>query len=154
MLRGNCARGTAALESLVVAAVICGCGGPAYEVAEVNGTVTINGQPGHQLRVQFVPNVDAGTSGPTSTGDTDKQGRFTLEMRESPTSEVRPGAVVGNHLVVFTDLQLAASATGAGIPVRVKPEYALPGTTPLTKQVAAGSQTIEIQFAGNGAAIP
>lgn len=148
------ARWATALEIMAVAAALAGCGGPTYEVAEVDGVVTIDGKPGHKLRVEFVPDVDAGTSGPTSSGDTDGQGRFRLVMRESPASEIRPGAVVGQHRVVFTDLQLAASATGQGVPIRMQSEYSLAGTTPLTKQVTAGAQSIDIQFDSRGAALP
>jgi hypothetical protein len=55
------------------------------------------------------------------------------------------GAVVGSHRVVLTDLQLAASATGQGVPIRLAPEHSLPGSTRLKQEVKPGKQTIEIQ---------
>jgi hypothetical protein len=153
MGRRNCALWLVEVAAVLLVAVV-GCGGPAYDVAEVDGVVTINGRPGNKLQVMFVPDVDAGTNGPTSMAETDEQGRFKLEFRDSPTGPLQAGAVVGSHRVALTDLQLAASATGVGVPVRLRPEYAQVGSTPLVKQIAAGPQTIEIKFDGSGAAIP
>ncbi len=57
-----------------------------------------------------------------------------------------PGAVVGTHRVVLNDLQLAESATGAGIPIRLKQEWSLAGSTPLKQEIKPGKQTIEIKI--------
>ena len=59
---------------------------------------------------------------------------------------VRPGAVVGMHHVTLYDLQIAASETGAGLPVRVKQDWMLPGSTTLTQEVKPGQQTLEIKL--------
>lgn len=79
-------------------------------------------------------------------GETDGEGRFVLHYRDGNDLEPRPGAVIGWHRVVLTDLQLAESATGKGIPVRMTPEYGLASSTPLTEEVKAGKQVIEIRL--------
>jgi hypothetical protein len=127
----------------ILAAV--GCGGKPYQVALVDGVVIIRGQPGSKIRVQFIPDIDKSTNGPASSAITDEQGRFTLELKEDGGASARPGAVVGHHRVVLSDLQLAASATGQGVPIRLKPEYSLPGSTPLKQEVKPEKQTIEIK---------
>ncbi len=120
--------------------LMSGCG-ESHDMGLVTGTITIDGKPGDEIQVRFSPTGD--TTGPNSFSETDAQGKFTLTMFDKagiPT----PGAVVGTHKVVLYDLRLGASVTGKGIPIRLKPEYSLPGQTPLTKEVAAGEQTIDI----------
>lgn len=124
--------------------VTFGCGGATYEVAEVDGVLLINGEPGYKINIQFIPDVDRGTKGPISIADTDSNGRFTLQLMEGAGSSVRHGAVIGWHRIVLTDLQLAESETGKGVPIRLKQEYTLPGSTTLTQEVKPGKQTIEI----------
>jgi hypothetical protein len=105
----------------------------------------INGKPGSRISVDFIPEIPGETSPPTSSANTDAEGHFTLMLME-PGLPPQPGAAVGNHRVVLRDLQLAESATGRGIPIRVPPEYTLPSSTPLTQEVKAGNQTIEIKL--------
>ena len=125
---------------------LSGCGGgPSYEIAEVEGTLLIKGQPGNKIGIQFIPDVDAGTQGPVSTADTDDSGHFKLQVMSGAGGAPEFGAVVGSHRIVLTDLQLAASATGQGVPIRLAPEHSLPGSTPLKQEVKPGKQTIEIQ---------
>ena len=123
---------------------IAGCAKP-HKVGEVDGTVVINGQPGHKLRVQFVPDIDRGTKGPISIAETDSQGRFTLELKDPQSTAPTPGAIVGWHRVMLSDLQLAESPTGQGVPIRFGPEYTQPGSTPLRQEVKEGKQEIEIK---------
>jgi hypothetical protein len=82
------------LASLLVAFVASGCNsGP--QLAEVEGTVKVNGQPVDNIQVEFWPT----SSGPKSIGVTDAQGRYTLT-----TDTNRKGAVVGSHKVVLKDV--------------------------------------------------
>jgi hypothetical protein len=126
---------------------LLGCGGKPYKIADVEGTVFVNGKLGHKLHVEFIPDVDQGTFGPVSSADTDAQGRFTLVLQE-PGGQSLPGAVVGAHRVVLIDLQLAESATGRGVPIRLKPDHSVASSTPLRQQVKdqAGKQTVEIRI--------
>jgi hypothetical protein len=126
---------------------LSGCGGKPYKVVEVDGAVIVNGKPGHKMHVEFIPDVDQGTIGPVSVADTDAQGRFTLTLQE-PGGASSPGAVVGSHRVVLIDLQMAESATGRGVPIRLKPDHSVASSTPLRQQVKdqSGKQTVEIKL--------
>lgn len=82
-------------------AVIC-LGGCSQKVAlvPVEGTVSIDEKPAGDIHVSFLPDPENGTKGPVSTGITDETGHFTLT-----TSDQRPGAVPGTHIVHLRDLQ-------------------------------------------------
>ncbi|MBY0456520.1 MAG: hypothetical protein K2V38_04225 [Gemmataceae bacterium] len=130
-------------------AVLTGCGKPDYELAEVEGVVRVKGHTGAKIRVEFYPDPDKGVKGPTAVGETDDEGRFRLTVVNPKTQETQPGAVVGWHRVVLSDLRLAESETGRGVPVRFGSEYASVLSTPLTREVkAGGKQTIEIDAPG------
>jgi hypothetical protein len=114
-------------------------------MADVEGVLLIHGKPGRKVRIQFVPDIDQGASGPISTADTDAEGRFRLEMVDGKAESARSGAAVGWHRVVLSDLQLAESATGRGVPIRFGADYTLPASTPLRQEVKEGKQTIELR---------
>jgi hypothetical protein len=89
-----------ALACLLGCTLAAGCSrGP--ELAEVRGRVTMNGKPIKNVRVDFHPDPDKGTRGPGSTGTTDADGNFTLTFGEG-----KPGAIVGRHRVILTDLDV------------------------------------------------
>jgi hypothetical protein len=125
--------------SILMATV--GCGSPAYEVGEVDGVLMLGGKPGHSVRIEFLP--DGNANGPPSTAETDADGKFTLRVM-TRDGEVLPGAIVGAHRVTLSDLQLAASETGRGVPMRFGSEYTMASSTPLTQDVKSGKQTIGI----------
>lgn len=130
------------LALLAGLALAAGCSkGP--ETAEVEGVLRIKGQPGHKVRITFLPDAEKGAQGPQSTAETDEQGRFTLQVLDE-NGPSRPGAVVGWHRVVLNDLQLAQSETGVGVPIRLAPDYSLPASTPLAHEVKPGKQSIEL----------
>ncbi len=139
-------RWTGAIAASLLVVFLVGCGEErSYEIAEVDGVLLIDGQPAPKIRVQFSPDVTGDDSPPSSMGETDADGHFTLMLRERDSSP-RPGAAVGQHRVVLRDLQLAQSATGAGVPIRISPDYALVGRTRLREEVKEGKQTIEINL--------
>lgn len=121
--------------------IVAGCG-EKLNVGQVEGTVLVNGKPGNRIRVEFVP--DVGLEGPPSYGETDDQGHFELRLMQRG-GDARPGAVVGQHRVTLSDLQLAESATGRDVPIRFDPDYSMPSTTPLTQQVSEGEQSVTIE---------
>src|SRR5262245_26695280 len=86
----------------IVAATVMGCG-PPYRVAEVDGVLLIKGKPAGKVYIQFLPDGDKNTKGPTSSADTDADGRFTLQLMEGPGKTPRMGAVVGWHRIVLSD---------------------------------------------------
>lgn len=105
--------------------------------------MTIAGKPADKIHIQFIPPARAGVKLPFSNADTDEQGKFTLEMREA--NRTINGAVVGTNRVVLSDEQYAAAA-GRDVPYRLKSDYTLPSSTPLTQEVVEGKQTIEIKL--------
>ena len=89
--------------------VVLGCTGQGYKVAPVSGQVTLDGKPLAKAHVHFAPigSKDQVAPGPTSQGQTDAQGRYTLTL----DSTRKPGAVVGMHKVyiITVDTQVAGS---------------------------------------------
>jgi hypothetical protein len=131
------------LTCLFAACVSAGCG-RTYHVAEVDGQLLAKGQPAGKVKIQFIPDIDRGTKGPVSMAETDAAGHFTLEWKERGEDSARPGATVGWHRVVLSDMKLAESETGQGVPIRFGSEYTQPSSTPLRQEVKEGKQTIEI----------
>jgi hypothetical protein len=122
-----------------------GCGS-GYRVAEVEGVVKSAGKPVPHLRIQFMPDPEKGTNGPTSSGTTDEEGRFTLVCADK-----RAGAVVGWHRVVITDLGVRtfktvkdddgkAAAKGKPQANRVPDKYTSVAQTPLHVEVKSEKQ--------------
>lgn len=63
----------------------------------------MNGMPLKNVKVDFHPDPDKGTTGPNSSGITDENGNFTLTCTDKGNP---PGAVVGHHRIVLTDLDI------------------------------------------------
>ena len=88
------------MACLVVGSLVIGCSRQP-QLAEVKGQVLMKGKPLGNVKVDFHPDPDQGTSGPGSSGTTDEQGKFTLTY-----SNGKPGAIVGHHRVIVTDLDV------------------------------------------------
>jgi hypothetical protein len=71
-----------------------GCGGGA---APVSGRVTLDGKALADATVSFQPS-DAGAAGPGSSGKTDSNGQFTLQVVGKNSN----GALVGKHRVTIS----------------------------------------------------
>ena len=97
LANSNAARYASVALLLPVFALV-GCGKP-YRIAEVDGVLTIHDRPADKVQVQFVPDGSKSTIGPSSFGETDAQGHFTLEYNDGTSPTVQPGAVVGWHHV-------------------------------------------------------
>jgi hypothetical protein len=121
-----------------------GCGGPAC--GPVEGTLRMNGKPLGNVLVEFLPEAN----GPRSTGVTDPAGNYRLT-----TLDGRPGAVVGRHRVVLSDLGVyedKAPAPGEKKkrdialvrPSRLPHQYSEVASTPLKKEVHAAPNTIDL----------
>lgn len=80
--------------------VAVGCSGDPPLVA-VKGKLTMKGKPLGNVKVDFHPDPDKGTRGGSSTATTDKDGNFTLSYKPGT-----PGAVVGHHRILLTDLDI------------------------------------------------
>jgi hypothetical protein len=127
---------------------MAGCSGEMVEpeLAMVMGSVTVDGQPGANLLIQFEPQSMAtgkGTSevGGLSTATTDAGGAYTLTYKGQPV-----GAVVGQHLVRVTSAAGGGPAGGesAVAPTFIPPQFNTQST--LRKDVKAGDNVIDIEI--------
>ena len=81
--------------SLTVFCFLAGCSGSAEdlpELAEVSGTVSMEGEPLSGAKLMFIPSV-----GGASIGNTDEMGRYKLRFNKHAK-----GAVLGQHIVQIT----------------------------------------------------
>src|SRR5687768_5614714 len=83
--------------TLVVAAVVAGCGGGG-NTSSVTGKVVANGQPVTEGSITFMP-VD-GKAGQPAGGEVQADGSFKMK------TENKEGAVVGKHTVSYTPKQI------------------------------------------------
>jgi hypothetical protein len=86
---------------LLTAILAAGCSGGGPKLVPVTGKLTMNGKAFKNIKVDFHPDPDKGNTGPGSSGTTDDEGNFTLVCSARGN---RPGAVVGGHRVILTDL--------------------------------------------------
>jgi hypothetical protein len=77
---------------------LAGCGGLDVDLAPVEGTITMDGQPVADAGVVFTPKKEE--QGPSASATTDANGHFTL------ITVNRPGAVLGEHFVVITKMEM------------------------------------------------
>jgi hypothetical protein len=123
--------------------VLTGCNrGP--NLVEVEGTVTLRGQPFPGVIVSFNPDAEAGTPGPRSTAWTDETGHYRLTC-DRPA---KPGAVAGKHRVTVLDPEAFydPSATEQK-PWKYDMKYIQMSQTPLRAEVQTpGPQTIDLNI--------
>ena len=151
------------LLSLVLAPLaVAGCDSKLhYEHAKVHGKVTYNGKPVPLGTVLFVP-VEPPKDGlmQPASGSIGTDGTYELK------SEADAGAIIGEHKVVIIAVDGGkpveaaqapdAAPSPAGGPGKsakspvfktlVPSKYSDPGTTPLTKKVTPGDNTIDIEI--------
>jgi len=131
------------LAAGLVALVGCG-GGP--RLAQVEGTVKVNGKPLDKIQVEFWPEAGA----PRSRGVTDAEGRYTLTSDDGK----RKGALVGRHKVVLRDIGILGDKflgrAGENVDMakgkrpRVSKLYSDPQNTPLKQEVTSGPNSIDL----------
>ncbi len=124
-----------------LAVCLTGCG-ERMEVANVTGTVTLNGKPLELVQIEFWP-----TNGPRSLGKTDAEGKFTLKLDgQNPQA----GAVPGKHKVALRDTWPSKDDylndggewvdMSNGRKSRIHSKYYDPPTSPLSVDVEAGKE--------------
>ena len=140
--------------SLFLAGVSCGClaagftAGCGYSpdlppVAEVSGTVTLDGNPLPRGTVQFVPDESQGTTGAPGVGYIDSNGRYELS-----TAGVK-GAIVGKHKVAVVALEDFDLMTTSYAPSLVPERYNDADSSGLAFEVKAGeSNVIDLKLTG------
>jgi hypothetical protein len=102
-------RAVAALVA-VGAAAAGGCGG--REFAEVEGRVTLDGNPLTDIEIVFLPDPAKGNPGNSASAFTDTDGRYRLHA----TRDNRDGTVLGPHRVVVIDLTAIVPPGGGALP--------------------------------------
>ena len=121
---------------------LAGCGsGDSFsaDLAEVTGTITIDGKPGADLLVNFAPEAEnaqaAAATGMGSDATTDASGKYELKYKGSG----KKGALVGKHKVTiergFAGGGPAGGASGA-------PEAPLLPPKDLSAQVKKGDKNV------------
>lgn len=111
------------------------------EFAEVEGTITNNGQPLERIAVEFHPKGE----GPRSTGTTDATGKYTLTAETG-----QAGAIVGPHVVVLRDVSIYPDRPlsdaelnqdfAKGKKIRISLEHGDRGRSKLERTVTSGSR--------------
>ncbi len=129
------------LVATALLTTLAGCG-ESLQVGQVTGQLLVKGKPAPDVFVEFIP--VQGLKGPSSSGTTDSEGRFSLEYKERGRPAA-PGAVVGAHIVTLTDNRIAESFDGRGIKVRFAPSYGSVIDSPLRQEVAPGDQQITVE---------
>jgi len=147
---------------LVVSAMtgltVAGCGQKVSERAKVHGKVTYKGKPLPFGSVLFMP-VEVPKDGlmEPASGQIEPDGSYALTSPEG-------GAILGEHKVIVYAVEPATPAAGAQPPANADPsaapaqakmkslknlvpqKYAAPDTTPLTRKVVAGENTIDLEI--------
>ena len=117
-----------------------GCGPSGPELAEVSGTVSVDGQPVPNALLTFIP-----VGGTTSYGKTNSQGVYKLMF-----TDTKSGAMLGTHNVEIEVKRFskdeAAEMKAAGMDVgsefiQIPKKYKAPGA--LTAEVKRGRNTID-----------
>jgi hypothetical protein len=124
---------------LFVACAAVGCGTDGPVLADVTGTVTLDGKPLQGAVVTFAPEKE----GSTSYGMTDAEGNYSLMY-----SRDKSGAMVGKHNVSVETERLTAEDMAEGVPVPefvpVPEKYKQPGA--LTANVEGGDNDIDFDL--------
>jgi hypothetical protein len=136
-----------------------GCRHKPPPLGEVEGTLSWQGMPLSNVRVEFIPDAENGTTGPRSTGVTDANGHYVLRCDDR-----RPGAIIGCHCVVLQEVggqepardrdprkrpgqnPAAEGPAPAEAPVMLPSIYKGAGSTPLKRDVKPGPQTIDLEL--------
>jgi hypothetical protein len=129
---------------LCLCVLFAGCGEAAPEAGLVTGVVRVNGRTHRGLLVRFLPDPDKGNSlAVNATGTTDEQGKYTL--KHVYDGEETAGAPIGWHRVLVEDASRPPVRQGQQPPPPlIPPAYNSPATTPLSKEIKPGEQTIDI----------
>jgi hypothetical protein len=127
--------------SMIATVLGCGPGGP--ELAEVSGTVTLDGKPVPNAVLTFIP-----TGGTTSYGMTNAEGKYKMMF-----TDTKSGAMLGTHSVELQvkryskDEVIEMKAAGMDATtdfVQIPKKYNKPGA--LTAEVKKGKNTINFQL--------
>lgn len=133
------------LFPVVLLSALVGCAPEGPELAEVSGTVTLDGRPLPNADVIFIPTEAA--KGTPSYGTTNAEGYYTLKFTRD-----KSGAMLGRHDVEIKTEKLTPAeirerkAYGQGVPkyIPVPAKYAKRGA--LTAEVEAGDNEVNFNL--------
>ena len=117
----------------------CGCSTESDKVGVVEGVVTLDGKPVDRATITFYP-----TSGRSSGGYTDNNGRYSLKYTRS-----EKGAIIGEHKVTISSELEQDYMGGADTEQRdesMPPKYLDRRKTDLTATVERGKNTIDFDL--------
>ena len=120
--------------ALMLSLAFLGCGSDGPEIASVEGTITMDGEPLANASVLFVP-----TGGRPAAARTDENGKYTLNFTAG-----RKGAMLGKN-VVRISTAADPSETPDGEPIPAQPERVpmkYNATSELTFVVEAGKKNV------------
>jgi len=126
-------QGWAVLFLLMCATAFSGGCGSGFKLAQVSGTVTVDGAPVPNLQVVFEPQDK---TQPSSIGFTQADGKYELRC-----SSGEPGAVPGAHTVRVTTVE---TDDPAGPPLTIPAKYNT--SSQLTNEVKPGANTINVEI--------
>jgi hypothetical protein len=133
------------LAAAVLFIAATGCGRKSYSVGQVDGVITMNGKPLNSVLIQFMPDPQKKSKGPTSTAETGADGKFHLQYVVPGRTSRNDGAAVGWHRVTIADLlQQPAPQGQAPKPSRIPDQYREVNNTPLRVEVKSGQQTVQL----------
>jgi hypothetical protein len=137
------------IVSFGLLAVCIGCGSPS---ANVQGTVTIDGQLAQNGTVVFHP-VD---EGPTAYGSIDKNGNYSLRVGQGDLSDPNAGQVeMGEYIVTVVvnmpsrpdDVEGEAAPPTPGARLSAE-KYSNKDTSPLRHTVSGGANVVPLEIEG------
>jgi len=129
---------------VVMTAAFCGCGGStitAPETAPVSGTVTLHGKAAAGVRVHLHPQFDIGELPFLPSGETDREGRFTLS-----TTAPGDGAPPGEYVVTIEKPRVVSDRNQSGVEVEIdelKGKYSDPAKSAWKVMIAEGTNQLE-----------
>ena len=129
-----------AASTLLVAAVLTGCGDNGPATGMVDGVVTLDGKPLDQAMVSFQPQ-----NGRRSIGVTDASGHY--KLRFTATAD---GALPGEHKVLITTARGASGGEGSQPFIAAQEEKLPPkynSASELKATVEPGSNQIDFELA-------
>jgi hypothetical protein len=138
----------------VVATVAAGCGGPRPpDLAPVQITVTLNGQPLPNARVVFTPTTPGYAGEAISAGVTDDSGKATLTCNGKPGACTGPNSVTVAEGPAGDDRERDDASQSVASPAQRKlknrpipSRYAVAGQTDLTIEIKAGQVDYQLDL--------
>lgn len=137
------------LAVMSLLALLSGCAEEKLPIYQIEGTVTLDGEPLDRISVEFVPS----DQGPHSMGQTDESGRFKLSTYDQEEKQgvlaskckvvLRDNSVFKEGIEHLTPSQKRGMDLSSGKKPRIADKYSNFMTTPLEFEVVGDNQSVE-----------